>query len=671
MALSIKNVGVFVKNKSLLVTIIITGILIKILLFYFVLLYAPQSRFMYDSSEYLKTAQVLASKGAFATQDPNGGLRYEIKRTPGYPLFLGILNGLMKIPLSGVIFIQVLLTILTAAIVYKTAVQIEPRLGFLSAVIVLYSPIIAVFSLMILTEILFLFFLTLFMFYFIKYLLGSKSKDLILSSLALVLAAYIRPGVYFLGFVIFFFILYANVTKNLKKTLGQAFVFLIIVYVLLGLWQVRNYMHCGQAVFSSILFHDPFNFGLYKSYSREASLFPQPMPPFLYYIDATWRCFLSLMTRPGSFKYFDSHTLNILTKVLCYPWMVFWITGFLFGILKAGKNICYHFLLLVIACFVGGSIIAEMWFVGERFRVPISAFISIISAYGWIQLFPLISSYLSRIPFINQSKDLKNAGQIINFKRLLISIFLVLFLTLLIVVIWFQDQYVVSIMMYHSVSLSDAGPLNSVTPQAFENQMAFLKKNHYRVISLNDLIEGKRRNKKFSHKTVVITFDDGYQDNFKYAYPVLRKYNFPATIFLISDLVGVAPQVLTWPQIKEMNENGINFGSHTRHHAYLPDISQEQLKDEIVNSKRIIEEHLGKSVYSFSYPIGGFSEKIKSVVARAGYLAAVTTNRGSDRYDVDPYELNRVRIKSWDSPLVLCSKLSGYYNFFRELKSSH
>ena len=659
------------KNKKYFIAIIGIGILIKVFLFCFALIYAPQSKFMNDSSAYLKTAEILMSQGTFAIRDANGSLNYELRITPGYPLFLGILNGLMKIPFSGVIFIQVLLTILTALILYKAAVQIEPKLAFLSAVIALYSPVISIFSLMILTESLFLFLITLFMFYFVKYLQNGKTQTLILSALMLVFATYVRPGAYFLGGIMALFIIYANVNKNIKKSIVQAIVLLIVVYGLLGLWQVRNYLVSGHAIFCSILHDDPARIGLYKSYLRNTDAISQGMSPVMYYIDVTWRCFLSIMTRPGSFKYFHCPTLTVLQKTLAYPWMVFWMTGLLYGVIKMGRNIYYQFFLLVIMYFVSGSIVAEMWFVGERYRVPIVPFIAVFSSYGWMQLILLIKKKYGRsLPTMKQRcKNFMN--KIFNIKRFLLAIFLVLIIAVIGLCIWIQGQYVVPILMYHSVSLADESPMSTISPKNFFKQMSFLKRNGYQVITLDDLIEGIKAKKKFSHKTVVITFDDGYQDNYRNAFPFLKEYHFPAAIFLISDATGVSPNLLTWDQVKEMSQYDITFGSHTRRHVYLPEQSEAQLKNEIEGSKRIIEEHLGKPVYYFAYPSGGFSEHIKSLVAMAGYEAALTTNRGYDRYNIDLYELSRIRINNWDSSLVLWSKLSGYYNLFRKLRPSH
>ena len=272
----------------------------------------------------------------------------------------------------------------------------------------------------------------------------------------------------------------------------------------------------------------------------------------------------------------------------------------------------------------------------------------------------------------------------VNIKRLSFVIFFVLIIAVTGCCAWLQDQYVVPILMYHNVSLADTKllptighppkrklHLNQVTPQSFDRQMGFLKNNGYQVISLDDYVQGQKAGKKFSHKTVVITFDDGYVDNYTNAFPILKKYHFPATIFLISDYVGVSQGLLNWEQVKEMSQYGISFGSHTRHHVYLPAQSKEQMKDEIAGSKHVIEEHLGKPVYYLAYPSGGFSDEIKTITALAGYKAALATNRGYDRYNIDLYELNRIHVNSRDNELTLAGKLSGYYNLFRELKLSH
>ncbi len=238
---------------------------------------------------------------------------------------------------------------------------------------------------------------------------------------------------------------------------------------------------------------------------------------------------------------------------------------------------------------------------------------------------------------------------------------------------WLRDRYTVPILTYHHVGIpSGKWRLNTVAEKSFEYQMAFMKRHGFQVISLDDLVEGSKKGHLFARNTVVLQFDDGYEDNYKYAFPILKKYDFPAIEFLISDKIG-APDFLTWDQVKEMEKYNIVAGSHTRRHAYLPRLSLMRAQDEIAGSKKIIEDHLGHSINYFCYPSGGFTEDVKRLVKEAGYKAAMTTNRGKDRFNIDLYELDRIHMNNTDdkySGLILWFKLSGYYNLFRKLKDS-
>jgi len=121
-----------------------------------------------------------------------------------------------------------------------------------------------------------------------------------------------------------------------------------------------------------------------------------------------------------------------------------------------------------------------------------------------------------------------------------------------------------------------------------------------------------------------------------------------------------------------MIEQDIDIGSHTRHHAYLPELSRKEQEDEIKKSKWKLERNLGKRIEYFSYPIGGFSELIKKLVKEAGYKGACATNRGYDRLNKDVFELNRVRFSDNDNrDDILWIKLSGYYNLFREARKPY
>jgi len=221
--------------------------------------------------------------------------------------------------------------------------------------------------------------------------------------------------------------------------------------------------------------------------------------------------------------------------------------------------------------------------------------------------------------------------------------------------------------MYHRFGYSNSTLF--VTPENFAKQMDYLKKHNYRVISLDELIKGIEHNKYFPHNTVVITIDDGYRDSYIYAFSILKKYNFPATIFIITNYIGKKKEFLNWGEVKEMSNNGITFGAHTRNHVYLPGIKDRKvLWNEIKGSKLDLERKLKVPINYFCYPIGGFNKLIKEMVRNAGYKGACATNRGSDRFNRDVYALKRIKVTNSDvnKPLSFWAKLSGYYNLFRK-----
>lgn len=233
--------------------------------------------------------------------------------------------------------------------------------------------------------------------------------------------------------------------------------------------------------------------------------------------------------------------------------------------------------------------------------------------------------------------------------------------------LWLSPRYTIPILAYHD--FNHRGGI-AITPENFERQMRYLKQNGYNVISLDRLVEGIRKRENFAHNTVVITIDDGYKDNFTYAYPVLKKYGFTATIFLIANKIGADENFLNWYEIKEMSKNNISFGGHTKNHIPLSTIKEKDtLWDEIAGCKEIIEKHIGKHVDYFSYPYGAFTEEGKKVVKEAGYKGACATNLGHDKLNrADLYELNRISLRNRDNSRSLWAKLSGYYNLFRRRK---
>jgi peptidoglycan/xylan/chitin deacetylase (PgdA/CDA1 family) len=236
---------------------------------------------------------------------------------------------------------------------------------------------------------------------------------------------------------------------------------------------------------------------------------------------------------------------------------------------------------------------------------------------------------------------------------------------------YLRGKYVAPILMYHCV-IPNADPANrmAVTDKAFARQMRFLREHHYNVLPLAELADLIRKKEKIPPRSIAVTFDDGYKDNYAYAFPVLKKYRIPATIFIIINDVGL-PHKLNWQEIKEMQDSGlVAFGSHTLGPEPLVNIvSAAELRRQVFESKRILEERLGREVGIFSYPEGRFNYGIRKLVIEAGYKTAVATNPGRDYPDDDSFALKRMRITaSADNLFVFWLEASGYYSFLREWK---
>jgi len=235
---------------------------------------------------------------------------------------------------------------------------------------------------------------------------------------------------------------------------------------------------------------------------------------------------------------------------------------------------------------------------------------------------------------------------------------------------WMYPRYTVPILMYHYVN---EHPWSlSVTPQNFDRQMKYLRDHRYHAISLDELVAGLRQGRDFAHNTVVVTFDDGWADLYDNAFSILKKYHIPATIFVITQWTG-GSSFLNWDQIREMAQHGIDFGSHMQRHSYIPGLVREGIIAEVTGSKKDLERELKKPANHLCYPSGGFTDEAKEIVREAGYLSAVTTNRGMDRYNHDLYELKRVKVTNSDAvkPFHFWAKLTGYYNLFRRTKPGY
>jgi peptidoglycan/xylan/chitin deacetylase (PgdA/CDA1 family) len=224
----------------------------------------------------------------------------------------------------------------------------------------------------------------------------------------------------------------------------------------------------------------------------------------------------------------------------------------------------------------------------------------------------------------------------------------------------------VPILCYHRL-----GPNRSsmtVTAQAFEAQMEYLAQNGYRVIPLAQLapfLEGKE---PLPRKTVAITIDDGYRATYQIAYPILKKYNFPATVYLYSDFAGAA-DALTWPQMQEMVRSGlIEIQPHSKTHANLtvrlPGESEakyaERIKREVDAPIGAIKEKLAASTFSFAYPYGDVNDTVVDLLGRQGVQYGVTVTAGGNGFFAHRYMLRRTMIYGTEDLEQFKAKLATF-----------
>lgn len=235
--------------------------------------------------------------------------------------------------------------------------------------------------------------------------------------------------------------------------------------------------------------------------------------------------------------------------------------------------------------------------------------------------------------------------------------------------VFLRTAYVIPVLMYHSIDHRDKVTKLSVSPESFERQMAFLKRRRYNVVGLDAIAGYMEKKEPIPPKTVAITFDDGFENNYTHAYPILKKYGLPATFFVIVDKIG-EPGYMSWDQIKEMQASGIaTIGSHTVTHPFLTGLGTAAVEAELAGSKEALERSLGERVDFLCYPMGVYDDRVKRLARDAGYSCAVATCPGAHAPDDDIYAVKRVKIsRTSDNLLVFWIETSGYYMWVKERK---
>lgn len=219
------------------------------------------------------------------------------------------------------------------------------------------------------------------------------------------------------------------------------------------------------------------------------------------------------------------------------------------------------------------------------------------------------------------------------------------------------------ILMYHHI-----GPFTDVTRQhhvycdvnQFAAQMAYLDRSSLSVISMDRAIESLTGRAPLERRSVVLTFDDGFQNFHDFAWPILKKHDFPATLYAISDYLGLRQD---WPDLpaygtgrfmnaatlRTLADDGLCVGGHTATHPHLNQLPPARRDAEIRDAKKRLEDTLGREVRHFAYPFGAYDEDARDRVAEAGYVSAVrVVNKRAERAP-NLFEIPRLCINYTDS----------------------
>lgn len=225
-------------------------------------------------------------------------------------------------------------------------------------------------------------------------------------------------------------------------------------------------------------------------------------------------------------------------------------------------------------------------------------------------------------------------------------------------------QLRVPILMYHYLSMppADADIYRkdlSVAPELFAAHLDRLLAEGYTTVNLYELIDALERGAPLPEKPVVITFDDGYRDNYENAFPLLKERGMLATIFVVTDFIDEQrPEYLTWDMAREMVAQGVSIEAHGRNHVSLAGRDDDYLVWQALGSLETIQYELGTRPRFVSYPAGDYDQRTIDIFKSANYWAGVTTIQGATLDSERPFELPRIRVRSTTSPDDLIRLLS-------------
>lgn len=208
----------------------------------------------------------------------------------------------------------------------------------------------------------------------------------------------------------------------------------------------------------------------------------------------------------------------------------------------------------------------------------------------------------------------------------------------------------IPVLAYHRVGYTKDNL--TVTPRRLTADLKALQSEGYCSISLEQFQNFlDDRNIDMPDKPILITFDDGYLDNYENAYPILKKYGMVATFFIITDMLWVNDR-LTPEKIVEMAQGGMSFGSHTVSHRALGKLTWDEITNELVNSKATLESVLGRVVNAIAYPQGSYNKNVIMIADNAGYKTGFTIKEGICEKESPDFELNRIPIFKYDDDVL-------------------
>jgi len=216
-----------------------------------------------------------------------------------------------------------------------------------------------------------------------------------------------------------------------------------------------------------------------------------------------------------------------------------------------------------------------------------------------------------------------------------------------------QTTVNVPILCYHNFNPTKPGSMN-MTPQHFEEQIKWLKQNGFTIIPLKDVVaylQGK--NPALPSKAVVITVDDGWKSAYTYLWPIVKKYNFPVTLFIYPQTISSGKNAMTWDELKELQNTGLfDIQSHTYSHPNFkhakrelsPESYQNFVQKELTSSKKILEEKLNKQINVLAWPFGIYDAYLEEEAAKAGYAMAFSIDAKSANKNYQPMAQPRFMI---------------------------